>query len=279
MGLPLADLTHLEPGAHLCRFYDDERDLGRGAAAFVANGLAAGQRVLYVASARRPGQVEASLQVHGVGAERALAAGQLVIRDFDEVYGTAPRPLQEMEDDFRALNVQARADGAAGLRVAAEMGDAADLFGSLTQLLRWEERATRLQREVGVSTVCQYDRRRLSPDEAALVASEHTALAPDDAPPPLAGFYPDGRGLRIMGELDISNVDELMRAVEARLTLDPRLELDLAELSFVDIGTLGTLFQLVHRRPEVELTLRNVSPQVLRTLSLAGLSHPRVVLA
>ncbi|MGN6131677.1 MAG: MEDS domain-containing protein [Nocardioidaceae bacterium] len=277
MTVPVDDLSDLEPGVHLCRFYEDERDLARGAAAFVGCGLAAGHRVLYVTNDRATEKVEASLQVHGVPVERALAGGQLVVRSFQDVYGEDLPRLEQVENDYRALNALATADGLTGLRVAAEMGDAVSRFGSLDHLLHWEALSSRWQRDTGVSTVCQYDRRRLASADMARVAATHTGQAPAHAVPPLAGFYVDAHGLRIVGEIDLSNAGRLLRVVDARLSVQPRLQLDLAGLTFVDIGTLEALFGLVHARRGVQLVVCNASPMLRRCLDLAGLRHPRVM--
>ena len=103
------DLERLRPGTHLCRFYADERDLAVGAATFVSMGLAAGDRVLYVASDRDPDQARASFEHAGVDTAGALTAGQLVIRASDDVYGAGPLAFSELEAGFRELQAQALA--------------------------------------------------------------------------------------------------------------------------------------------------------------------------
>lgn len=275
----MADLADLGPGSHLCRFYDDEQDLARGAASFVECALASGHRVLYVTNDRQAEKVEASLQVHGVQVEQALEGGQLQVRSFDEVYGQGTPRLQHVESHYRSLHARAAADGLIGLRVAAEMGDAVHRFGGLERLLRWEERATRWIRDLGVSTVCQYDRRRFPADDLDLLAAQHTGQAPAYAPPPLAGFYVDSAGLRVVGEVDVSNTENFLQVVAARLSVQPRLRLDLADLTFVDVSALAGLFDLVRSRPPCELVLHNASPLLKRCLDIAGLHDPRVVVS
>ena len=272
------DLERLRPGTHLCRFYDDEHDLARGAATFVSMGLAAGDRVLYVTGDRDADQARASFELAGVDTAAAVAGEQLVIRTSEEIYGTGPLVLVELEAGFRELQARARADGLVGLRVAAEMGDAAVRFGSLEQLVHWEAMATRIQRDTGISSVCQYDRRRFTPAGLDLLAAEHVGYLPDRAPPPLARFSFTGGGIRVVGELDISNRERFIEVVEARAHASPRLELDLTDLTFMDIGTAERLFGLARRRPELGLTLRHLSPRLQRYLTLAELQHPRVTL-
>jgi anti-anti-sigma factor len=272
------DLGGLPPGAHLCRFYRDERDLALSAAAFVAGGLAAGHRVVYLAGDRGPEQVQASLAVNGIGADRALAARQLVIRTTDEMYGDGRPDFRELSAGFRSLHEQARADGMVGLRVAAEMGDAVARFGSLEELIRWERTATHLQQEHGISTVCQYDEGRFTPTQKELLTAEHSGTAPAASPRPLAEFHVEPGGLRVIGELDISNCQRFREVVEARLLVRPRLHLDLEGVTFIDVATMSMLFRLVIRRPEVELVLGHTSLPLRRYLDIVGLTHPRLVL-
>lgn len=277
MTRPVVDVSALSPGTHLCRFYDDERDLVSGGAAFVAGGLASGARVLYVASGRPAEQVEVSFQVHGVAVEQAVRHGQLHVRTFEDVYGPGLLELGELEAGFRAEAALAKADGLPGLWIAAEMGDATRRFGSLARLLEWERIASRFQHETGTATVCQYDRRRLSGKVQDRVAAEHAGLAPAATAAPLAGFYTAPAGLRVVGELDLSNEDLFLEVVRARLDVQPHLRLDVAGLAFVDVGTLTGLVAAVLARPTCTLTLVNASPFLRRMLDLAGLLDRRVV--
>ena len=270
------DLERLRPGTHLCRFYDDESDLALGAATYVGMGLAAGDRVVYVSDDRDPAEARASFERHGVEATRALASGQLVLCTSEEVYGEGPVDLAELESGFRALQAKARADGLAGLRVAAEMGEAVVRFGSLTQVVAWEATATRLQGEIGISSVCQYDRRRFSGADLTLIGAEHLGPSPGTSHPPLARLSITDDGLRVAGELDISNSRRFIEVVEARTRAVHRLELDLAELAFMDVGTAEALYGLVRRRPHLVVTIRNTSRLLRRYLRLAELEHPRV---
>jgi hypothetical protein len=272
-------LAQLRPGTHLCRFYEDSADLARGAAAFVAGGLEAGDRVVYLSTDRGRDETRASLEEAGVDACRAMVAGQLVVRSSAEVYGHAPPEFGDLADGFRALRDQARADGLAGLRVAAEMGDAAEWFGSFPRLLGWEAAASRVQGETGISSVCLYDRRHFSDDDVRQVAAQHDGAAPASAPPAMACFYMTPRGLRVAGELDVSNRARFLEVVEARMRVLPCLHLDLAELAFTDVGTFVELSRLVDDRPGAVVTLRSASPTLQRHLALGPLRHPRVLVS
>jgi anti-anti-sigma factor len=276
---PIARLERLEPGAHLCRFDEDDASRDRGGAAFVRHGLSAGRRVVYVTQGRGRREVEGWLHDCGVPAGRALRSGQLVVCDFADLYGDRTPCPGTVEAGYRSMQAHAVADGLPGLWVAAEMGQAVSRFGSVEQLLAWERLSTRWYREIGVSTVCQYDRGHLSSGDLELVAAQHTGIAPPDAPPPAGGCHVEPGGFRIHGEVDASNVDQLVAALAARLAVQPRLTLDLVELSFLDVGTVRALYRLVREHDGAELTVRNASPSVRRCLELTGLHDPRLVVA
>lgn len=268
-------LAQLPAGTHLCRFHADRADLAGGAVTFVAGALEAGDRMLYLASERGCDETRASLEEAGVDAGRALAAGQLVLRHSSEVY-VEGSGSEEMADAFRAMRDRASADGLAGLRVAAEMGDAVARFGSLPDLLAWEATAARLHAETGIISVCQYARQALSKEEAGLVAAQHDGAAPTSAPPAMACFYVTPGGLRVVGELDVANRPRFLEVVQARLRALPWLQVDLAELAFSDVGTFAELTQLVDRHSGAMVTLKSTPPDLQRRLART-LQHPRVL--
>jgi anti-anti-sigma factor len=82
--------------------------------------------------------------------------------------------------------------------------------------------------------------------------------------------FDDGRGVRLVGELDLSTVGVLAAALD---TLPVRV-LDLAELTFMDASGLHAFEQyagaLNGSRP---LVLANVSPQIRRLFEITGAEH------
>ncbi len=94
--LATANLADVAPGTHLCAFYDSDEQLARIASTFVARGLAAGDRLLYIAA-----DDDAATSMLGslLGEDpscHALASGQLHIQSFGDAYGDVhdrrPRP-------------------------------------------------------------------------------------------------------------------------------------------------------------------------------------------
>jgi ABC-type transporter Mla MlaB component len=273
----VASLDSLAPGTHLCAFHRSSEQLTRVASTFIGHGLAAGDQLIYVTTDEHAEAVLRALPAH---ARDAIAAGQLLVRSFAEVYGTRrPDDLGTVADGFRAAAAQSRKDGFRGLRVAAQMDGLAPLLGSPAEIVGWERMSTVLQREIGVSSVCLYDTDLIEAEHADLVAREHDGFAPETAAEPLARFLAihEPWGLRVSGEVDVFNRDELLQVLQARAAVTHRIHVDLEELTFADVGSLARVRAVAASLPESgSLTLGRVPDAVRRTLTISGLHHERL---
>jgi len=274
-----ADLGALEPGTHLCALEPDATTLDRVAATFVGQGLAAGDQLLYVASDDQVDGLVRSLSQH-LDAGHALDSGQLLTSSFEGAYGSSrPEDLHAVADGFRVAAHQAQERGFPGLRVAARMDDLPGLLGSMDEVVAWERMATRLQRELQVSSVCLYDTHRLEPGEGATLAREHDGLAPDIDIAPIGTFLAvdEPWGVQVRGEVDVSNRHLLHRLVLSRAAVMPRLRLDLEGVTFADACTIARLRSIAAALPEGgHLVLARVPTVVRRVLELTGLGHPQL---
>jgi anti-anti-sigma regulatory factor len=279
--LATANLADLEPGSHLCAFYDSDQQLARIASTFATWGLAAGDQMLYVAGDDDSASTMLTSLLDDAHGTQALASGQLQIRSFADTYGDVhDGDLAPIEAGFRAAAEESRKSGFPALRVAAEMGDFSRFLGSPDEVLRWERRSTAMQRDLGVSSVCQYDLRHVEDRHASGIAAEHQALAPDSHEPPLATFLADVDpwGLRVAGEVDIANRADLIRAIHSRAEVSPRVHLDLHGLTFTDVGTVRGLRAAAAALPhDGHLVLRRPPDLLRRILDLTGLRHQRMV--
>jgi hypothetical protein len=279
---PPHSLWDADPGTHLCALYSDVAELERTAAAFVGSGLAAGDRVLYVASDRPARQVRTSLEAQRVPTRLASASGQLVIQDFADAYGEPGQlDLGQMAADFRGAAQQARADGFGALRVAAEMGDFAEAIGSVERLLEWERLCTPMQHEEGITSVCQYNQRRFSDTQAAQIISEHAGRSPEVVPALPVRFTGTTApwGLAVTGELDLASRDVFGRVLAARLDVHPWLRLDVSGLLYAEAAALGAIYQAAARLPEDGCIVVAGAPYDLRrVIDLAGFGDARVVI-
>jgi anti-anti-sigma factor len=274
-----ADLGSLEPGTHLCALEPDATTLDRVAATFVGQGLAAGDQLLYVGSEDQVGGLVRTLSDH-LDTGHALATGQLLTSSFADAYGSSrPNHLDSVADGFRLAARQAQKRGFPRLRVAARMDDLAALLGSVDDVTAWERMSTHLQRELQVSSVCLYDTSRLESGEAATIAREHDGLVPACDVTPIATFLAvdEPWGVRVTGEVDVTNRRLLHRLVLSRAAVTPRLRVDLEGVTFADAGTVARLRSIAAALPEEgHLVLARVPAVVRRILDATGLGHERL---
>jgi anti-anti-sigma factor len=84
-------------------------------------------------------------------------------------------------------------------------------------------------------------------------------------------------GLRVSGEVDVSNRDLLHRLLVSRAAVTPRLRVDLSGLTFADVGTVTRLRAIADALPEGGwLALDRVPDLVRRVLDVTGLGHERM---
>ena len=92
----------------------------------------------------------------------------------------------------------------------------------------------------------------------------------------LMTIAPDGSALvSVVGEVDLSNADELTTVGERALAQSDAVEIDLSGLVFIDSSGLGSLIQLGQEaaRRGKTLTLSNVRPPIRRLLEITKLDH------
>ena len=280
-GRPPGDVGALVSGQHLCALYQDQDERRLLTAAVIRGALAAGDRVIYVT----PGPYDvalALLEAGGIETGRPLRGGQLLVHSFGEVYGDlATTDLAQLVATFRVALSQSLAAGFPGLRVTGEMGGSPWSAGSLEGLVRWERLVSRMLGEVGIAAICQYDQRQLDEPAAAIIAAEHSGVATNGQPMPLALFIASAPPpvLRVEGELDLTNGPALARVMRARLAAGPRLRVDLGGVAFADVGSLREIYQLAARLPAGgRITLANITEPVRRVLDLAGFRADAVVI-
>lgn len=99
-------------------------------------------------------------------------------------------------------------------------------------------------------------------------------------------YSPDGLGLeverrdseviiKLAGEIDLSNIARVRAALDdAASRAEPRVIVDLSQVSFLDSSTLGELVQARQRLADVgqALVLTGLTPRVTRLFELTGLT-------
>jgi ABC-type transporter Mla MlaB component len=257
----------IRPGEHACCRFAHAADRRRVAVAQVRDGIARGHRVVYLGDCDDVGAFVAELVAVEPAIEPALASGQLVVRRACDAYtpdGTfeIERAVRAMEDDHTA----ALADGYQGLTITGEMGTSLTAAPGAESLDEYEQRLDAADTSTSV-LLCQYDHRRFDPATLSELALCHRV----DLAPELAAIGRDGGlaaarvrpdTLRLAGELDFGSAQDLAEVLQAHY--HGRLDLDVADLSFVDVAGLRAL----RGRTGQRLRIAGASQTVRRLLGL-----------
>ncbi|MGY1711867.1 MEDS domain-containing protein [Geodermatophilus sp. SYSU D00758] len=270
--------TDLRPGDHVCWTFSGAAGLAAAVLPYLDEGRRLGEQLLLVGSSRPVlDDVVSTLPER----EALLADGRLLVRTTDEAYEAArgPDPAAQVEV-YRREAERALARGRTGLRVAA---DATDLAGggaaARRRWHRYERLADELMDVVPMTALCLYD--------AALGQDVLGPLAVLHPGGHLGGREPlvhlSGRGPRLSlhGEVDVTQADDLVRALvdvagaapgERHPREEPGREvvLDLADLDFLDVAGARGLATAGRRLADAGIRLRLVGArrQVRRCLEL-----------
>ncbi len=158
-------LVRLEPGSHLCLTHQTAAEWMAAAIPFALNGLARGDRFVFVGPEDAGADVAAVLTEVGVDVERERARGALLAvtdRSIARLVSGEFDPTA-MVEFLRGAEAQALADGFPGLRVAGNMTWALGLDVPPNQLIEFEILLDRFLRDSRSVVICQYDRSRFDP--------------------------------------------------------------------------------------------------------------------
>ena len=268
-GSPLLDQVAL--GDHVCWTVDDDATRMEAIAGFVRAGLNARHRVIY--SGDEPEAVLDGLERHGVGARAALDEGLLLATTAEASYlsGGVFDPAATIAL-WRATIDRARATGCPGIRVIGDMTWASRRVPGAERLPWYEAQINTLFLDGYVAGVCAYDRRRFDPLVLRRLSWAHPGAAATRIP-----FEPesslrarrtrDPYGLRLAGEVDLSNRDALRAVIEHLFDEQPSATVDVSGLTFADTAASRIL---VDAADHGTLRLVGVSPPLGRLLEFHG---------
>ncbi len=237
----LASAAGISAGDHVCWAYETHEDFFAAGAAFLAEGLVAGERLVFTADlsveelTARLGLLELDPDLVS---ERAL-----LLRPTAELYYPEFRNLPAgSTHPFEKLCTRAIADGYSGLRVLAEGTTlVADRARYLDQL-RYEHLAgARMARGLAMTAMCAYNRRVLGDGGIADIAALHPLV---HGPASLSErhLFLDGETLVLTGNVDSTSCPQMRRLLGA-ITVSGSVFLDVSELDFIDARGLHTLMR------------------------------------
>ncbi|WP_433383534.1 MEDS domain-containing protein [Actinoplanes sp. CA-142083] len=268
-GLPLLDKVAL--GDHVCWTVDDDATRLEAIAAFVRAGLLARHRVIY--SGDDPEAVLEGLERHGVGTRVALDEGLLraVTAESSYLAGGVFDPAVSIKL-WHAEVARARAEGYPGIRVVGDMTWASRRIPGAEHLPWYEAEVNTVFMEGYVAGVCAYDRRRFDPLQLRRLGFAHPGAAGMRAP-----FEPesslrarrtrDPYGVRLAGEVDLSNRDALRAVIGHLFDGAPAATVDVSGLTFADTAAARILVDAAAEGP---LRLVGCSPPLRKLLAFHG---------
>ncbi|WP_319458406.1 MEDS domain-containing protein [Micromonospora sp. RTP1Z1] len=260
---------------HVCWAYDDPAALDARAVAFLAAGLAAGERV-WLAAAGTPDSLTRRLDgLPGLG--DALRRGSARMVSVDDAYGVDEVIDPETQvQHYAAATDGALADGYTGFRVMAEATPLARTAAQRDAFTRYEHLIDRYMRTRPMSAVCAYDRRELGDPAIAELACMH----PETNAQVLFRLHaadPDEGAVALAGELDPSNQRLFAAALERAdpRPVDGRLVIEGTGLRFIDHRGLIRLGEHARHRGATAV-LRTTGSAAARLAELLDLPDVRV---
>ena len=250
---------------HACWGFDDVADLQTAAAAFLAEGVELGQRLMFV------GGPEAEAMVRDTDPMRSCVQdGTLQVTPFDAIY-PGGRRMADVDQLARYAGAtdQALADGFSGLRVLAEVTDLASPDGAWQDQVGWESYADRYMARRPLAALCCFDRRRIPAEAMAGLACVHPVT--DRRLQHLAPYrvYAQPDAVALAGEVDALTSAQLDDLLEMTIPdAEGEVILDLEGIDFIDHSGVRAVAEHERRMRErgAQLTLRG-APDIFLRLS------------
>ncbi|MGW3992483.1 MEDS domain-containing protein [Amycolatopsis sp. NPDC004772] len=264
------------PRDHVCRGYRRRGEFVSHAQEFLAEGLAAGERVLYVApgdEAALTGQLRADERC-----DEGLDSGAVQVASVDATYamGAVVDPAGQVEL-YTAATSDALAAGFTGLRVAADVTSLVRTPAQVDAFARYEHLVDHYMAGHPMSAMCGYDVAELGGDVVAQLACMHPTDYDGGTRFHLHGHARGGSAAALDGELDLESRGSWPLALErAGLRSEGgTIAIDAAGLDFVDHRSLVALADYAERHATT-VVLRTKLSTPARLLELLDLPGVRV---
>jgi len=230
----LTDPPGAARGDHVCWVYDTPGSFAEVARACLEEGLARGERLLWIAEAD-VGTVRAA-DGPLADLDRLRAEGTLTVFDVRAGYeGSGSFCPEEQLTFYDTSTRRAMADGYTGLRVVAELSRLAADGTRRHDLVRWEHLADEyISSGSGMVALCAY-RRDLGPEALADVEAVHPLVRASGGGPPFRVWF-DGPTILLAGALDTFGATRLAQVLADTPVAEPVVRIDVSRVHFVDVG-------------------------------------------
>jgi anti-anti-sigma regulatory factor len=219
---------------HVCWVYEDDEDFVDIARRYLEEGLARGERLLYVGEPHPADLATAGGPLADV--DGLIARGALQVLDLRAGYQSsgAFTPAEQLAF-YAAATAEARAAGYTGLCVVAEISGLAADPERRADLVRWEHLADEfIGSGSGMRALCAY-RDGLGREALTDVASVHPLVHEHAGGPPFRAWF-EGEAIVLAGALDTFGADRLEHVLTGTHVDRPTVTLDLSRVEFVDVG-------------------------------------------
>jgi anti-anti-sigma regulatory factor len=268
-------VDQLRLGDHAFAYYSDDDIRWELSAAYVAQGIAQGDKVIIMPDPAVQ-RDDACQRIAGFGgaAEQALVLGQLSVTSMREfIYPdrqlSVPRQLGKLRDETE----RARREGYGGLRTFVDMAWIEDFGADVEGVMRRETTSGALFAERDYAEVCSYDRRAFAPEVIEAMRASHPVTLLER--PGDLRAYGEAGGWHLIGDADVATRQSFRSAVRAALAADAggRVLLDLSRLCFLSAGCAGDLLRLIAEsgRARVVVLCSALQARTLRRLGAARL--------
>ena len=256
--------------SHVCWTYASEAEHRSFLADFFEAGLAANERLMYVAPPERLQATLSELADAGIETGRLLERGALLTSDVEDAYlidGTL-RPDVKLAGHAMLVG-QALRDGYTGLRVCSEIASLLGSEGVCDAWCGYEVRADLLIARLPSIVVCACDLHLARPALLRDLHAVHSlhAGAPSRVPP--FRMHAGPGGLLLSGEVDASSADRVGRWLADALPDMPEPVVDVEGLEFIDAAGMWALLDSAHAHPE-GLRLIGASDRFRRAWAVCG---------
>jgi signal transduction histidine kinase len=156
------ELSKLKQGDHVCSVYENTAEQLAVAVPFISDGLARGERCVYITDDHTIEEIAHALEAAGVDVEQERQRGALWLLSREDIYlrGGEFLPLAII-DFIRQAEAQALADGFSGLRLTGEMTWALLPEPGYYRLIDYEALLNQSPANSKSVILCQYNRSRL----------------------------------------------------------------------------------------------------------------------
>ena len=271
----------MSPVEHACAVPVSDEHLWEITAQWLADGLAAGERVLYFED-HTADAVVARMEDDRVPVRRAVDTGQLVIVPTEVTRAALTAPAEQLEQLLVGQIGETAALGWPRLRLTGETCSALLPSGGTERVVAYERATQRVLRDhPATRLLCRYDRGRFDETAIAQMRAMHDTelVSPSVYDDNLLRISRTGlASARLAGEVDHSNRQQIRALLET--TLDQALRshsaphvitLDLSSLRFIDVAGAVSLVHAAEEFPSTHrLLLTGVRPRVLRLLDRCG---------